>query len=289
MIFRARQFEFTFPRSVMIMGIVNVTPDSFSDGGRHYATDAAVAHAFRLVEEGADLIDVGGESTRPGATLVSAELELKRVIPVIELLRARVPNIPISIDTQKAAVASAAITAGANIINDIAANRSDPEMWKLAASTGAGYIAMHMQGTPQTMQNSPGYRNVVADVETFFKDRLERLRENGVKPEQVALDVGIGFGKTVDQNIQLLGALSGFQKFNRPLLLGVSRKSFIEGLTGAAAQDRLPGSLAAAVLAARDGVQIVRVHDVAATRQALQVAEAVTKSAGHVAAEIIHR
>ncbi len=259
----------------MIMGIVNVTPDSFSDGGRHYPTDAAVSHALRLVEEGADLVDIGGESTRPGATPVAAELELERVIPVIESLRTRVPNIPISIDTQKAEVASAAITAGADIINDIAANRSEPEMWKLAASTGAGYIAMHMQGTPQTMQNSPGYRNVVAEVETFFEDRLERFLEHGVQPDQVVLDVGIGFGKTAGQNIQLLAALSGFQKFNRPLLLGASRKSFIEGLTRAAAHNRLPGSLAAAVLAARDGVQIVRVHDVAATRQALQVAEAV--------------
>lgn len=275
MVFRARQFEFKFPRPTLIMGIVNVTPDSFSDGGECASAEAAVAHSIELIAEGADIIDVGGESTRPEATPVSLKQELDRVIPVIESLHKNSPKIPISVDTQKAEVALAAVSAGASIINDVAANRSDVKMWNVAASTGAGYVAMHMQGNPQTMQCGPEYGDVVTEVGEFFEDRLDQFRKNGIQPESVVLDVGIGFGKTVAQNLQLLAALSSFQKFDRPLLLGASRKSFIGSLTGATAKERLPGSLATAALAVRDGVQIIRVHDVGATRQALRVANAI--------------
>ena len=185
---------------------------------------------------------------------------------------------PLSIDTQKPEVAAAALEAGAVIVNDIAANRSDPVMWQVVAESGAGYVCMHMQGTPQTMQAAPQYEDVVSEVRSFFEDRLNRLAQAGVRAEQVALDVGIGFGKTLEHNLALLGALSSFQTLGRPLLLGVSRKSFIGQLTGAATADRLAGSLAATVLAAADGVQLVRTHDVATTRQALQVAAAINES-----------
>jgi dihydropteroate synthase len=262
------------------MGIVNVTPDSFSDGGRFLDPDRAVAHALRLAEEGADILDVGGESTRPNATPVAEAEELGRVLPVIREL-ARRTACPLSIDTQKPGVAAAALEAGAVMINDIAANRNDPAMWSLVSGTGAGYVCMHMQGTPQTMQAAPVYRDVVAEVTAFFGNRLNQLRANTVRPEQVVLDVGIGFGKTLEHNLALLGALRSFQMFERPILLGVSRKSFIgklSGMSGAPAEDRLAGSLAAAVLAVGEGVQMIRAHDVAATRQALRVAAAINQN-----------
>jgi len=274
---QARQHEFIFPRSTLLMGIVNVTPDSFSDGGRYLNQESAIAHALRLAEEGADILDIGGESTRPGAVPVSIEDEIARVVPVIRELSARTHRL-ISIDTQKPAVAAAALEAGASIVNDIAANRTDPGMWRLVATVGAGYVCVHMQGTPQTMQQAPHYADVVAEVCGFFSDRLNRLAGYGVRPEQVALDVGIGFGKSLAHNLSLLGALSSFQRLGRPLLLGLSRKSFIGKLTGAEAGDRLPGTLAATALAVRDGVQMVRTHDVAATRQALRVTEAICPS-----------
>lgn len=267
----ARHHEFTFPRPTVLMGILNVTPDSFSEGGRFLNLESAVAHAGRLIEEGADIIDIGGESTRPGAGPVSSDEEAARVVPVIREILKRNDRV-ISIDTQKPEVAAAALEAGAAIINDVAANRFDPRMWRLVAESGAGYVCMHMQGTPGTMQAAPHYADVVAEVGNFFADRLNRLAECGVRPAQIALDVGIGFGKLLEHNLALLGAISSFQKFGRPLLLGVSRKSFIGKLSGAAAADRLPGSLAATLLAVGDGVQLIRTHDVAATRQALQVA-----------------
>jgi len=277
MLFHARQFDFTFPRPTVLMGIVNVTPDSFSDGGQFLRTDQAVEHGLRLVAEGADILDIGGESTRPGAPAVPTEEELNRVIPVIRELKQRTDR-PLSIDTQKPEVAAAALGAGAAIVNDIAANRSEPAMWRFVAEAGAGYVCTHMQGTPQTMQEAPYYDDVVSEVRRFFDDRLNRLALAGVRAEQVVLDVGIGFGKTLEHNLELLGAISCFQSHGRPLLLGVSRKSLIGKLTGAATPDRLAGSLAATVLALADGVQMVRTHDVAATRQALQVAERLMES-----------
>ena len=274
MIFRARQFTFAFPRPALVMGIVNVTPDSFSDGGQFLAADKAVAHALELVGQGADILDIGGESTRPGATPVSEAEELRRVLPVIEQLAGRV-TVPLSIDTVKPAVARAALTAGASIVNDIAANRDDETMWRIVAETGAGYVCMHMQGSPQTMQSDPCYRDVLGEVEDFFRDRLKRLNDNGVLTDQVVFDVGIGFGKTVDHNLQLLASLGTFTKLGRPLLVGASRKSFLGKLLGVDVAERLPASLACACLAVAEGAQIIRTHDVAQTVQAVRLTEAI--------------
>ena len=271
---RARNFTFTFPRPALVMGIVNVTPDSFSDGGQFFSADDAVAHALELVEQGADILDIGGESTRPNAAPVSEAEELRRVLPVIERLAARVA-VPVSIDTQKPGVARAALAAGASIVNDIAANRGDDAMWRVVAEFQASYIAMHMQGTPQTMQQNPVYSDVVGEVEAFFVDRLARLAEAGVAAEQVVFDPGIGFGKTLEHNLQLLAGLGRFTRLHRPLLLGVSRKSFLGKLLGAEVMARLPAALACAVRAADAGVAVVRTHDVAPTVQALRMAEAV--------------
>ena len=274
MFLRARQFTFTFPRPALVMGIVNVTPDSFSDGGQFLDADKAVARAVELAGQGAELLDIGGESTRPGAAPVSEAEEMRRVIPVIEKLAPRV-NVPLAIDTMKPGVARAALEAGAGIVNDIAANREDDTMWRLVAEFGAGYICMHSQGTPQTMQVNPVYADVVREVEDFFRDRLRRLRDCGVSPDQVLLDVGIGFGKTLEHNLQLLAGLRGFTNGERPVLLGVSRKSFIGKLLEAEVAERLPASLACACLAVAAGVQVIRAHDVAETVQAVRMTEAV--------------
>ncbi|MGI8964991.1 MAG: dihydropteroate synthase [Limisphaerales bacterium] len=272
MIFCARQFKFIFPRPALVMGIVNVTPDSFSDGGKFAKTKAAIAHAEQLIEEGADIIDVGGESSRPGATSVSVEEELRRVIPVIEKLSQKFSG-PISVDTIKPKVARAALQAGASIVNDIAANREDEEMWRLVAEMKAGYIAMHRQGVPSTMQQNPSYQDVTAAVNFFFEERLRRLRAAGVQRGQIVLDVGIGFGKTAEHNLELLAQWRRFKKWKRPLLLGVSRKSFLERLLGAKIAERLPASLVCACWAVTQGAQLIRTHDVAATKQAVRMIE----------------
>jgi len=274
MLLRARNFEFSFPRPALVMGVVNVTPDSFSDGGKFLDADAAVAHGLEQAAQGADLLDIGGESTRPGAQPVSEAEELRRVIPVVEQLAARV-QIPLSIDTTKPGVARAALAAGASLVNDIAANRADDALWRVVAETGAGYVCMHMQGTPQTMQNHPVYADVAREVGEFFSERLRRLRQAGVEHEQIIFDVGIGFGKTLEHNLQLLGALRSFTRLERPLLLGVSRKSFIGTLLGGPPAGRLPAALACACLAVDAGVQILRTHDVAETGQALRMTEAI--------------
>ncbi|MFT4589588.1 MAG: dihydropteroate synthase [Limisphaerales bacterium] len=274
MLFRARQFEFQFPRPMIVMGVVNVTPDSFSDGGQFLDVDAAVDQALRLESEGAEILDIGGESTRPNAEPVTEAEEIRRVVPVIQRLASRA-RAAISIDTQKPGVAEAALDAGASIVNDIAANREDDAMWRLVARTDAGYVAMHMQGAPQTMQASPHYEDVLAEVETFFQDRLARLAAAGVSPEQVALDPGIGFGKALEHNLALLGGLFRFTKITRPILIGASRKSFMGKLLEIETGDRLPASLACACRATEAGVQIVRVHDVAATVQAVRMTEAI--------------
>ena len=274
MIWRAGDRAWEFPRSPLIMGIVNVTPDSFSDGGQHATPEAAVTHALSLAAEGADILDIGGESTRPGAPAVSESEELARVIPVIEQLAGQT-EAALSIDTQKPAVAEAAISAGAVIINDIAANRTEPKMWKIVATTHAGYVAMHMQGTPQTMQDAPEYTEVVAEVRAFFEERLERFTKAGLNAEQVMFDPGIGFGKTVEHNLALLAGLERFTNMKRPLLVGASRKSFIGRLTEAAVEDRLAGSLACACRAAEAGAAVLRVHDVKETKQALQTWNAI--------------
>lgn len=283
MIFTARQFEFRFPRPALVMGVVNVTPDSFSDGGKFSDPGAAVAHGLELAVQGADILDIGGESTRPGSQPVSEAEELQRVVPVIKSLAAQT-KIPISVDTTKPAVARAALDAGASIINDVAAaTRKDFEMWRLAADARAGYVLMHAQGTPDTMQLNPTYQDVVRDVGGFFSERLEiLLNEVGLPLEQVVLDVGIGFGKTPEHNLQLLAGLRSFTKWRRPLLVGVSRKSFIEKLLGSPVGQRLPASLACTALAIATGAHIVRTHDVAETVQAVRMAEAVMSGAAAV-------
>jgi len=271
MIFRARQFEFVFPRPALVMGIVNVTPDSFSDGGIFFDPRKAVRHALKLVEEGAEILDIGGESTRPGAKPVSEREELRRAIPVIEKLAVKI-KIPLSIDTMKPAVARAALEAGASIVNDVGANRSDEEMWQIVSEFRAGYICMH---APPELHQIEEQKKIVAKMERFFGGRLKNLRTAGILPEQIVFDPGIGFGKTLGQNLQLLAGLGSFSKLKRPLLLGVSRKSFIGKLFGAKVNERLPASLACAILAVEAGAQIIRAHDVAQTVQAVRMAEAV--------------
>lgn len=272
--FRARHHEFVFPRPAMVMGIVNVTPDSFSDGGKFADTNAAVAHGLELAAQGAEILDIGGESTRPHAEPVSEAEELRRVIPVLEQLRSRTDAV-LSIDTMKPAVARAALAAGAAMVNDVAAYRADSAMWQLVAETGAGYVCMHAQGSPATMQNKPVYGDVTGEVHEFFADHLVKLQTNGVKLEQVILDPGIGFGKTVAHNLQLLAEIKRFAALGRPLLLGVSRKSFMEKICGAKVNERLPASLACATLAVADGVQIIRTHDVVETVRAIRMTEAI--------------
>lgn len=274
MLLRGRKFEFKFPRPAIVVGVVNVTPDSFYDGGRFLDKDSAVAHAIELERQGAEILDIGGESSRPGAEPISANEELRRVMPVIEALAGRV-QVPISIDTMKPAVARAALRAGASIVNDVGANRFDPEMWQVVAEFGAGYICVHMQGTPLTMQLNPAYSDVIAEIAAFFADRLERLAKAGVKPEQVVLDPGLGFGKTLEHNLQLLAGLDRFKKFERPLMIGASRKSFIGRVLGVEPKDRLVGSLACASWAVAVGANMVRAHDVAETVQVVRMTEAI--------------
>ena len=275
MIFRARQTEFCFPRPALVMGIVNVTPDSFSDGGKFFDVNTAVAHALEMVAQGAEILDIGGESTRPGAQPVSEDEEFRRVMPVVEKLAAQT-RVPLSIDTMKPTVARAALAAGASIVNDVSAGHSDRKMWKAAAEFQAGYVVMHAQGLPGMTGQKPVYADVVREVGDFFSERLATIfKEGGITPEQVVLDPGIGFGKNLEHNLQLLAGLGSFRKHHRPLLLGVSRKSFIEKLTGAKLNERLPASLACATLAVESGVNIIRAHDVAETVQAVRMAEAI--------------
>jgi dihydropteroate synthase len=274
MIWRARNLEFCFPRPAVLMGVLNVTPDSFFDGGRFAEVEAAVEQGLRLVEEGAEIIDVGGESTRPGAVEVEAKEELRRVIPVIERLAGKTKAL-ISIDTQKPDVAREAVAAGARIINNVAANRCDPTMWEVAAGTGAGYIAMHMQGTPQTMQKAPHYDDVVRELRDFFADQLERMEAAGVRTEQICFDVGIGFGKTLEHNLQLLARIEETRVAGRPMTLGVSRKSFLGRLLNLPSEQRLEPAVACAIWAAGRGVEIFRTHDVAETLAGLRMFEAI--------------
>ncbi len=263
-----------FGRRPLVMGIVNVTPDSFSDGGHFLDTVAAIAHGLRLIDEGADILDIGGESTRPGAEPVPLDEERGRVLPVVEKLAHR---IPVSVDTMKPEVARGALEAGAQIINDVAGFR-DPELTRVAAEYQAGVIIMHMQGTPQTMQQNPRYDDVVREVSEFFEERLRVLGESGIPPEAVCLDPGIGFGKTLDHNLELLANLGEFRRFGRPLCLGVSRKGFIGQLCGREKGERMPGSLAVACLAAARGqAHVLRVHDVAPTRDAMVLLDAIDR------------
>jgi len=266
----ARLFDGPGP---FVMGIVNATPNSFSDGGRFLDPAAAIAHALRLAGEGADLVDLGGESTRPGAPPVPEDEEIRRVIPVIEGLRARGFALPISIDTMKAAVASAALAAGADLVNDVA-GLADPALARVVARTGVPVVVMHMRGTPADMQSRASYGDVVAEVRAELAEALLRAETAGIAADRIILDPGIGFAKTAEQNLELLARL-GELRLARPLLVGPSRKSFIGKVTGAAVEDRLPGTLAALTVAVLAGAEFLRVHDVAAARQAALVAAAI--------------
>jgi dihydropteroate synthase len=257
----------------VVMGVVNVTPDSFSDGGRFFSVEAAVEHGVRLAGEGAALVDVGGESTRPGAEPVGAEEELERVIPVIERLRAATTAI-ISVDTSKAEVMRAARAAGAGLINDVRALR-EPGALAAAAASGCAVCLMHMQGEPRTMQRAPSYADVVTEVRAFLAGRVAESISSGLAPERLAVDPGFGFGKTLEHNLTLLRRLGELAADGPPVLVGLSRKSMLGTLTGRAAGERLYGSVALAVIAALNGARIIRAHDVAATVEALRVTAAV--------------
>ena len=260
----------------LIMGIVNVTPDSFSDGGHYWETDAAIAHGIAQWKAGAQILDIGGESTRPGAPVVSASEERDRVLPVILGLRAAIPEVILSIDTMKAEVARAALAAGVEIINDVTGLTGDPEMPALAASSGCGVVIMHMQGTPRTMQSAPHYTDVVKEVQAFFRQRLMALEAVGIKRQQMVFDPGIGFGKTLQHNLALLHQLVTLAPEERPLLLGVSRKSFIAGVLG----DPNPAlrawpTVALTAYAREAGARILRVHDAGSNAEALCMTEAI--------------
>lgn len=260
-----------------IMGILNVTPDSFSDGGRFLDPDSAIEHARRMIAEGAHIIDIGGESTRPGAESVPADEQIRRVIPVVEAIR-RMWKGPLSIDTTRAAVAEAALEAGASWINDISALRDDDRLGEVIARRGCRVILMHMQGAPRTMQENPHYDDVARGVRDFLSERAAFAQSLGISHENIIIDPGIGFGKTHEHNLTLLRRLPEIVELGYPVLVGVSRKSFIGQITGASTEDRLPGSLAAAIHCVAAGAKIVRVHDVAATRQAVVVYTALTLS-----------
>ena len=255
-----------------IMGVVNVTPDSFSDGGEFLDADNAIAHGRKLAADGAHILDIGGESTRPGAAPVTAEEEIARVLPVVEGLAGGEAGI--SIDTTKLAVAKAAVEAGATVVNDVSAFRFDPELAGLVAERGCDCCLMHMQGEPRTMQQDPRYDDVVADVKAFLEERLAFATGEGVAEEQVWLDPGIGFGKTLEHNLELLRRLDEIAALGRPLVIGTSRKSFLGKLTGKDEKARLPGTIATNVMALERGATIFRVHDVAEVADALAVAAA---------------
>jgi dihydropteroate synthase len=275
------------------MGVLNVTPDSFYDGGRFFDPGRAASQGLRLAEEGADIIDIGGESSRPGAEPISADEEIRRVLPVLTALRSQT-NTLLSIDTTKYESARAALDAGADIINDISAFSLDPRLLGLAAEFGAGFVLMHMQGHPKIMQSDPRYGDVRAEVRAFLAEKIEIAAAYGVSPESLAVDPGIGFGKRLEDNLALIRDLESIAELGPPVLVGVSRKSFLGKILDAPPEERLEGSLAAAIISLMHGAHILRVHDVRETRRAARVADAIlarpemetaadtkTKEAGH--------
>jgi len=270
-----RSFDLT--RRTLIMGILNVTPDSFSDGGKYPTKDRAVARAIQMAEEGADIIDIGGESSRPGADPVPEEEEIRRVVGVIEQIHKRIDT-PLSIDTYKAGVARRALQAGAAMINDISALTFDPDMAPLAASLSVPVVLMHIKGTPRDMQKDPHYTDLIGEIRSALGGAVEHAVAAGIDPERIIVDPGIGFGKTFEDNLRLIGHIGDFFELGRPVLIGASRKAFIGALTGKPADDRLWASVGAATAAALLGAHIVRVHDVAETRDALVVADAVKRA-----------
>jgi dihydropteroate synthase len=266
---------FDLSRQGLIMGVLNVTPDSFSDGGNFFDAENAVEHGLRMAAEGAHIVDIGGESTRPGAQAVATEEELRRVIPVIEQLR-RKSEVIISIDTSKAEVARAAIQAGASIVNDVTGGRGDKDMMPLIAETKSAFIIMHMQGTPQTMQTAPQYRNVVSEVSDFFRQQYARAIVYNIDTMAIAFDPGIGFGKTLEHNLELLAQLERLRAHDRPIVIGVSRKSFLGKLINSVQMsDRLAPAVALTSLLRTRGADVLRVHDVKENVNALKVTEAI--------------
>jgi len=272
MLWRCRDREIDLSHRTLVMGVVNVTPDSFSDGGRYAAPEAALAHARRLLGEGADLLDLGGESTRPGSQPVSADEQWRRIGPVVETL-AREGRALVSVDTSSAAVAERALAAGAHVVNDVTA-LGDPAMAVVVAGAGAGLVLMHMRGTPADMQRDPRYTDAPAEVATFLGDRLVAAASMGIARDRVALDPGIGFGKAARHSLELIARLETLVALDRPVLVGASRKSFIGQILDLPVDQRLEGSLAATAVAVFLGARIVRTHEVAATVRAVRVAEA---------------
>ena len=276
MIWRCRGRQVPVGERTLVMGILNVTPDSFSDGGLYAEPERAVEHAVEMIKAGADIIDVGGESTRPGADPVPAEEERRRVLPVIQALR-RQSDVLISIDTYKAEVARAALDAGADIVNDISGLGFDEEMPGVVASTGAGLVLMHIRGTPRTMQQNPVYRDVVREIGETFAERLAKAEKAGISPEQVVLDPGIGFGKKLQHNLEILRRLKEFRRFERPILIGPSRKSFIGAILDLPPDQRLEGTAAAVAVGIANGADVVRVHDVREMVRVVRVADAIVR------------
>jgi len=266
--------SFDCSKQTLLMGVVNVTPDSFSDGGRFLEPGAAVKHALRMVEDGADILDVGGESTRPGSEPVSVEEERARVVPVIEHLAEEAPGTPVSVDTRKAGVAEAALTAGATIVNDVSAG-ADPEMFPLVRDSGAGMVLMHMKGEPKTMQEAPTYDDVVAEVRGFLRERLEAAVFEGIASERLCIDPGIGFGKTLEHNLVLMRYLDALFDLERPVLVGPSRKSFIGNILDVPPDERMEGTAGAVAWLVGRGAHIVRVHDVREVARVVRVVEAI--------------
>jgi dihydropteroate synthase len=260
----------------LLMGIVNVTPDSFSDGGTWFDPQRAVEQALQLAADGADILDIGGESTRPGAEPVTLVDELQRVIPVIAAVRER-SDVPISVDTYKAEVAREALAAGATIVNDISGLTFDPQMIEVCAGSGCGVVCMHIQGTPQTMQADPRYGDVVGELVEFFRRSLQTLTAAGINAERIAIDPGIGFGKTAGHNLEILSHVAAFQSLGRPVLIGHSRKGFLKKLLNRAVDERLYGTIGVAIAAAMQGVDILRIHDMAAVRDSLLAWRAVAE------------
>lgn len=262
------------------MGIINITPDSFSDGGSYLDKDKAVERGLELVSEGSDIIDIGGESSRPGSDPISKEEEMRRVVPVISELRKRIDTL-ISVDTTKSEVAQAALDAGADIINDISSFRFDPRMMTLVAQKEIPVILMHMKGNPKTMQINPHYQDLLKEVKEFLNERLEEAQAQGIKKEKIIIDPGIGFGKKLKDNLILINNLHFLEEFNRPILVGISRKSFIGKILNLPPQERLEGTIASAILSHIHGAHILRIHDVEAVKRAILVAEAIISENVH--------
>ena len=271
---RCRKKRFTLGKRTLLMGVLNVTPDSFSDGGLYFDKEKAVAHGMRMVEEGADFIDIGGESTRPGSKLIGLEEELRRVIPVIESLAQKV-DVPISIDTYKSTVAQRAIEAGAEMINDISGLHFDPNLGQVAAKEDVPIILMHIRGTPETMQKDIHYDSIFSEILQYLRDSIQRAESAGVNPQQIIIDPGIGFGKTLEDNLLIIKNLSEFRVLGKPILLGTSRKSFIGKILNAEVKERLEGTLSSIAIVILNGAHIIRCHDVLQAKKAIAVADAI--------------